>query len=469
MARVINVEGVAGPIATVPPNNSAQAERRRDRRALATSAAGISYRLLDAASKLLTIPIAARYLGVEQYGVWLTANSLLSLLMVSDFGVGSGLLNAVGAAKARNDDWEVRSLTATAYLTFAVLAVALLLGVTGLSHSSLLVHWLGIQSKSELIPKAKHCFILLGLLVSTAAALNVINFFALALQEGYLEYLAQIAASASSLILILTVRTHDMSVFALITSLPIIVAYLLLSAGLFGFRYRNLVPAFRGISARCFGLIWHDSSRLLLAQIADTVIAFTSNVLVALQLGAAHVPEVSVSLQAMMVSSFVCCMFLLPLWPAYVEARVVGDWKWICRALRTGILRSMSITILVTSVYACLYRVFIHTLSAQLPIPPLSFVLCLDGWFLLYVWNKNFMVFLNGLGYTRVRAWAAPISAVAFVISVRSLLPHFGVSAVGMGGIISALAEAAITNTYSLMVLSSNSNKWNSGIEVAGV
>jgi hypothetical protein len=79
------------------------------------------------------------------------------------------------------------------------------------------------------------------------------------------------------------------------------------------------------------------------------------------------------------------------------------------------------------------------------------------------------MVFLNGLGYTRVRAWAAPISAVAFVISVRSLLPHFGVSAVGMGGIISALAEAAITNTYSLMVLSSNSNKWNSGIEVAGV
>jgi len=205
----------------------------------------------------------------------------------------------------------------------------------------------------------------------------------------------------------------------------------------------------------------------LLAQIADTVIAFTSNILVASQLGAAHVPEVSVSLQAMMVCSFVCCMFLIPLWPAYVEARVVGDWKWIRRALRTGILRSMSIIILVTTVYAFVYRAFIHTWSAQLPIPPLSFVLYLGGWFLLYVWNKNFMVFLNGLGYTRVRAWAAPISAVVFVLSVRYLMPQFGVSAVGLGGIISALAEAAITNTWSFAVLSSKSRKWDSGIEVA--
>jgi O-antigen/teichoic acid export membrane protein len=469
METAITTGEADASIVSLPTGAGPRAERRRERRALATSVAGISYRVLDAATKLLTIPIAARCLGIEQYGIWLTANSLLSLLMVSDFGIGSGLLNAVGAARARGDDWEVRSLTATAYLAFAVLAVALLSGVTILSHTELLVHWLGIESKLQLIPEAKRCFTLLGYLVSTAAALNVINFFALALQEGYLEYLAQIAASVSTVVLILTVRTHDMAVFALITSLPIIVAYLLLTAGLFGFRYRHLVPAFRGINSRCFSLIWQDSSRLLLAQIADTVIAFTSNVLVASQLGAAHVPEVSVSLQAMMVCSFVCCMFLLPLWPAYVEARVVGDWKWIRRALRTGILRSMSIIILVTSVYACVYRVFIHTWSAQLPIPPLSFVLYLDGWFLLYVWNKNFMVFLNGLGYTRVRAWAAPISAVVFVLSVRSLMRHFGVSAVGLGGIISALAEAAITNTWSFGVLSSNSRKWNAGIEVASV
>jgi len=39
------------------------------------------------------------------------------------------------------------------------------------------------------------------------------------------------------------------------------------------------------------------------------------------RLGSARVPEVSVSLSVMMIFSFVCCMFLLPLWPAYVEAK----------------------------------------------------------------------------------------------------------------------------------------------------
>ncbi|KAA6461159.1 hypothetical protein DYQ86_13010 [Acidobacteria bacterium AB60] len=432
-----------------------------------TTAAGITYRVLDACSKLVTIPIAARYLGVEQYGIWLTANSLLSLLMVSDFGIGSGLLNAVGAARTQGDDGEVRALTATAYAAFGILAVLLLIGVSILCRTSLLVHWLGIESAPHLIPSAKQCFFLLGILVSSAAVLNVINFFALALQEGYLEYIAQIAASVSSLVLILLFRTHSLSVFALMTSLPIIAAYIALSIGLFGFRYRSLIPWFGGISRRCIGLIWKDSSRLLMAQIADTLISFTSNILVASQLGAVHVPEVSVSLQTMMICSFVSCMFLLPLWPAYVEAKVLQDWTWIRRAFRTGVLRSMGVILLATTVYALIYRTFIHTWSAQLPIPPLSFVIYLDVWFLLYVWNKNFMVFLNGLGYTRVRAWAAPLSAIVFVISVRALLPRFGVTAVGLGGIASALSEAAVTNTWSFVLLFSNSRKTATGIEVA--
>lgn len=456
METVVNLEQSSSLPTPVQAVAGGQAGTRRDRRALATTIAGITYRVLDASTKLVTIPIAARFLGVEKYGIWLTANSLLSLLMVSDFGIGSGLLNAVGAARARGDNRAVRSLTATAYLAFSALAVALLVSVGFLSNTDTLMHWLGIQSKPLLMGSARRCFIVLGLLVSSAAVLNVINFFALAVQEGYLEYLAQVTASLASLVLILTVHTHSMSVFALLTSLPIILAYLLLTAGLFGFRYRYLFPSFRGINRACFQLIWSDSSRLLIAQIADTIVAFTSNILVASQLGAVRVPEVSVSLQIMMICSFVCCMFLIPLWPAYVEANVHRDWKWIRSAFRRGMLRSMGVILVATSGYACIYRYFIHTWSSRLPIPPLSFVLYLDVWFLLYVWNKNFMVLLNGLGRTQVRAWAAPISAGVFVLSVRALMPYYGINAVGLGGIASAVAEGLITNSWGFSILAAN-------------
>jgi O-antigen/teichoic acid export membrane protein len=426
---------------------------RRDFRALMTSIAGISYRLADASIKLLTIPLATHLLGVEKYGIWLTASSILSLLMVSDFGIGSGLINLVGASATRGDTRSVRSFTATAYVAFAALALFLIVAVTCLSRSAVLPHWVGVKNDSILVGQSRELFVIMGCLVAGSASLNVVNFFASALQEGYLAHAAQIAASLISLFCILQLRTSSMQRFALASSLPILCAYLLLSVYVYGFRHRGLAPDFRRVNFDSFRVIWHDSSRLLVAQIADTVIAFTSNVLVASQLGAAVVPEVSVSLQVMMIFNFVSCMFILPLWPAYVEAGVREDWNWIKGALWRGVGRSVGAVALGCLCYTLIYRVFIHTWSRVLPIPPLSFVLALDAWFLIYVWNKNFMVLLNALGFTSVRAWVAPVSAAVFIATAAVLLSKVGIIAIPVAGIASALVEASITTAKGLSLL----------------
>jgi O-antigen/teichoic acid export membrane protein len=427
---------------------------RRDFRALMTSVAGISYRVVDASLKLMIIPLATHLLGIEKYGIWLTASSILSLLMVSDFGIGSGLINLVGASAARGDTRSVRSFTATAYIAFAALALFLVIAVGCLSKSAVLPHWIGIGGNSPLVSQSRQLFIIMGCLVAGSASLNVVNFFASALQEGYLAHGAQIVASLTALFCIFHLRTSSMVNFALASSLPILCAYLLLSIYVYGFRHRALAPDFRSVDFAHFRIIWHDSSRLLIAQIADTVIAFTSNVLVASQLGAAVVPEVSVSLQVMMIFNFVSCMFILPLWPAYVEAGVREDWAWIKTALWRGVLRSVGAVALGCLGYTLIYRVFIHTWSPALPIPPLSFVIALDVWFLIYVWNKNPMVLLNALGFTSVRAWVAPMAAAVFIGIAVILLPKMGIIAIPIAGIASALVEASITTAKALSLLS---------------
>jgi len=428
---------------------------RRDGRALMTSIAGISYRVVDAALKLMIIPLATHLLGIEKYGIWLTASSILSLLMVSDFGIGSGLINLVGSSAARGDTRSVRSFTATAYLAFFILACSLITGVGFLSRSAVLPHWIGINgANTSLVSQSRHLFVIMGCLVASAALFNVVNFFASALQEGYLAHAAQIAASLTALICIFHLRSGSMENFALASSLPILCAYLLLSVYVFGFRHRALAPDFRSVNFAHFRIIWHDSSRLLIATIADTVIAFTSNVLVATQLGASIVPEVSVSLQVMMIFNFVSCMFILPLWPAYVEAAVRDDWPWIRTALWRGVFRSVGAMVFGTLCYTLVYRLFIHTWSSVLPIPPLSFVLALDVWFLIYVWNKNPMVLLNALGFTSVRAWVAPLAAGVFIGTAVILLPKVGIIAIPLAGIAGALVEASITSFKALSLLS---------------
>jgi O-antigen/teichoic acid export membrane protein len=418
-----------------------------------TSVAGISYRVVDASLKLMIIPLATHLLGIEKYGIWLTASSILSLLMVSDFGIGSGLINLVGASAARGDTRSVRSFTATAYIAFAALALFLVIAVGCLSRAAILPHWIGIAGNSPLVSQSRQLFIIMGCLVAGSASLNVVNFFASALQEGYLAHGAQIVASLTALFCIFRLRTGSMENFALASSLPILCAYLLLSIYVYGFRHRALAPDFRSVNFAHFRIIWHDSSRLLIAQIADTVIAFTSNVLVASQLGAAVVPEVSVSLQVMMIFNFVSCMFILPLWPAYVEAGVREDWAWIKTALWRGVVRSVGAVAFGCLGYTLIYRVFIHTWSPALPIPPLSFVIALDIWFLIYVWNKNSMVLLNALGFTSVRAWVAPMAAAVFIGVAVILLPKMGIIAIPISGIASALVEASITTAKALSLL----------------
>jgi O-antigen/teichoic acid export membrane protein len=427
---------------------------RRDFRALMTAVAGISYRLVDASLKLMIIPLATHLLGIEKYGIWLTANSILSLLMVSDFGIGSGLINLVGGAAARGDTRSVRSFTATAYIAFGILALFLVAAVGGLSRAAILPHWLGINGSSSLVSDSRDLFVILGCLVAGSACLNVVTFFASALQEGYLAHGAQIAASFVALFWIFRLRSSSMESFALASSVPILCAYLLLSIYVYCFRHRALFPDFSSVNFLHFRIIWHDSSRLLIAQIADAVIAFTSNVLVAIQLGAAVVPEVSVSLQVMMIFNFVSCMFILPLWPAYVEASVRDDWAWIRSALWRGILRSVGAIAFSCLCYTLIYRVFIHSWSRVLPIPPLSFVLALDLWFLIYVWNKNPMVLLNALGFTSVRAWVAPLAAGVFIATATVLLPKIGIIAIPIAGIFGALVEASITTVKALSLLS---------------
>jgi hypothetical protein len=244
-----------------------------------------------------------------------------------------------------------------------------------------------------------------------------------------------------------------MSTVALASALPTICAYFALSVFVFGFRHRSLFPAFGSVSMSNFRVIWRDSSRLLIAQIADTVIACASNVLVASRLGSARVPEVSVSLSVMMIFSFVCCMFLLPLWPAYVEAEVRGDWFWIRRAFTRGALRSTGAIVACCLVYCVAYKAFLHAWSPALPVPPLGFVVTLSLWFLAYVWNKNAMVLLNGLGHTSIRGWVAPLSAAVFISGAVLWLPSAGIIAIPLAGIAASVTEALFTSTKAFAIL----------------
>jgi len=62
-----------------------------------------------------TVPVTLKYLNQEEYGLWLTIYSIMTWLMYFDGGLGSGLRNKFTQAKAKNENYKIRSYISTSY------------------------------------------------------------------------------------------------------------------------------------------------------------------------------------------------------------------------------------------------------------------------------------------------------------------------------------------------------------------
>lgn len=77
--------------------------------------------------QLLAIPVAMRFLGRENFGVYATVSITLSTVIMLEVGVGPALAHGLSSAKAKEGDDQARTLASSAF--FLVLGMATLVGL----------------------------------------------------------------------------------------------------------------------------------------------------------------------------------------------------------------------------------------------------------------------------------------------------------------------------------------------------
>lgn len=78
---------------------------------------------------VLLYPFAVRIAGAEGYGLWVLAFGATQLLVMTDFGIGDGLVRRMGAlARGGADHAELRRFVSVALGLFGILAVVLVVG-----------------------------------------------------------------------------------------------------------------------------------------------------------------------------------------------------------------------------------------------------------------------------------------------------------------------------------------------------
>ena len=87
----------------------------------------IIYKLLTIFVSFLLVPILVNLLGKGHYGLWVTISSILSWVVIFDFGLGLGLRNNLVKTISNKDYANSKSLITSAFVAVSIIFISIML------------------------------------------------------------------------------------------------------------------------------------------------------------------------------------------------------------------------------------------------------------------------------------------------------------------------------------------------------
>ena len=398
----------------------------------------------------ISVPLILRHIGAAEYGVWITLSSVLAWLVMADAGLaGPALVNTLSEAFGRRDVDAARSIISTAF--FSLCGLALVLG-TLLALSFPWVPWRAVFDAPESLATAdlhRACAWALACFVFSFPA-GMASAVYTGLQQGYIAHAWSVFAHLGSLVALALALALDLHLPGIVLAYSgvrlLVLAFAL--AFLFGWHRPDLRPHPRHLSRRAFVRLVSLGWKYLLQQLANLGLFHSQPMLLTQLAGPTAVAIFSVTHRLFTLPPQVVQFFVMPLLPAYGEARATGDLDWIRRTVRRSLLASTLLGLCGTVALAAAAKPIIAWWASPALIPPDSLIAALAGYALANSIASPMAVFLSGLERIGFLAGVAGANAVATVGLALGWIPLYGVT--GMGA--AMCAAFSVINLGSLLM-----------------
>ena len=421
----------------------------RTRRLVHGASSAVLSKGVVVASNAISIPIAFRYLGAENFGLWTTISTTLSMLLVLDLGIANSLTNFISEAYARQDREHASVYGTTAAALMAGVAAAL--GLTAWAiwpflRWSQLFH---LSSPSESV-QAGH---------AVAAALAV---FLVGLPAGlapkilgaYQELRSvNIFIAGGSvcnlLALALLVHMHAGLVPLVAASSGAFVLANLACLGWIWFAHKPwLLPRVRHFRYGAARTMFQSGGEFFLLQIAGLVVFNSDNLVVAHYLGPAEVASYSVAWKLAGYAAIAQTLLMPALWPAFSEAFARGDLGWVRQTFRRTMWLTMGIATGFSVLFVFAGRWLISVWAGRAAVPSQELMLLMCGWVLISTFMGNTATVLVAKGEIRVQAWCSMAAAVLNLVLSIFWVQRIGAAGVILGTIVSYLTVLVPVQTW---------------------
>jgi O-antigen/teichoic acid export membrane protein len=414
----------------------------------AVGSAVLSKGVLIAVNALL-IPIAIRYLGAEQFGIWTTISTTLAMLLLLDLGIANSLTNFISEAYARGDREHASrySTTAIAVMTGIGLVMALLAWLIWPY-----LHWdklFYLSSRSE-ARSVSHAVAgaLLVFLIDLPARLGA------KILGGYQELrtaniFAAVGGIGNLLTIVLLVYIRAGLVAMVIGSAAALVgADFLCLAWLLFLHKPWLRPRFHHFDSMAARRMMRMGSEFFLLQIAGLIAFNSDNLVIAHYLGPADVAPYSIAWRLVSYAAVMQTLLTPALWPAFSEAFDRGDLAWIRRTFKHTLWITMGMATAFSLFFAATGRWLIRVWATRAAVPSETLILLMCVWVLICCFMNNTATVLVAKGETRLQAWCSIGAALLNIALSIWLVQRIGSVGVILGTVLSYIAVLVIPQTW---------------------
>lgn len=395
---------------------------------------------------LLSIPITARYLGAEQFGLWILLSAFIGWISIADLGLTSSLINVLATAIANGDRKAAKQSVASAFFPMVFIGILLLFLSLQLSF---FVHWeevFNLQTTTNLKEDTRWAIAVAMWIFALRLPLSIPRCIYTAYQEGYIYQLWMGLANLLSLASLFIAQYYQ-------TSLPwllgiffgvVIFGDILAAIHIFYFRKSWLKPSFADCKLSIFKSLLQVGFQFWIAQICAICILQTDLIIVSQLFGVAAVGTYGVVLKLFSTMEMVSTSFVSPLWPAYNEAKARGDYKWIIKTFKNSIFIASIWSLFAGGILAFSTPLFLdywlggnHYSSPELP-----FYMLLT--YSLLAIGQCIAMLINGLGRLKLQSFVAPLSAISNIFLSFTLGEKIGIAGVTLATSICILVFSII-------------------------
>jgi O-antigen/teichoic acid export membrane protein len=376
----------------------------RHRRVVLTAGSAAAAKAVSLAVSLISVPLTIRYLGLEQYGLWLAISSAISVFSFADLGIGNGLVNALSEAYGRGDrDAARRFVSGGAYLLLSVGLVILALFAAAYPW----IPWARVFNVKSAAAMREAGPTVAALVVCFAANIpaGVVQRVQIAYQEGFASNLWQCAGSALGLLaLLIAIHFHaGLPWLVLAMSGAPVLAALANSIAVFGWTHPWLRPRWRCVTRQATARVRNMGFLFLAQQLAMAIAFYSDNIVTAQVLGADAVPQYSVPFKLFSIPAIMLSFVLAPLWPAYAESRSRGEIAWLSRTFFRSLKWATTFSILAAIALILSAKPIVRVWAGPEIHPPASLLLGLAAWTIMAGAGSAIANLLNGLHIVRLQ------------------------------------------------------------------